>query len=348
MFKVYIMSLVLSFFLSVFFIPFSNYLAKKFEIYDRPSKRKLAFRKLTRWAGFGMFLSFFLCFFILGRFFPELKLLLEYEYNINISYYKETISISRQILGIFFASLIIVTIGTIDDKKGISPSVKFLFQVVVAYCVMDYGVRILGFGLPFSDNFITFPRIVSQIVTILWLCGFMNMINLADGVDGLAGGIVLISSLTFFIISLLQNQKSMNPINYQLVMSSVLSLILCGVVAGFLIYNFYPAKLFMGDTGALFLGLLIGCITITGVIKTGAFLSFVIPVIVSGIPFLDVVSAIVRRIKKKMSIGMADKHHLHHLLLSYGWTEREVVLFFYIISLFLSIISITIVALRKI
>ncbi|MCX7910081.1 MAG: undecaprenyl/decaprenyl-phosphate alpha-N-acetylglucosaminyl 1-phosphate transferase [Endomicrobia bacterium] len=347
MLKIYIICISLSFIFSIFLIPFSNFLAKKFNIYDHPSKRKLKYRKLTRWAGFGMFLSFFLSLIVLLKIFPELKNVLNYNYTINWGDYKETISLSKQLLGIFFASLLVVIVGSVDDKVGISAGVKFLLQVIIAYCAMDYGVRILGVSLPFSDKFIAFPRIVSQVITVIWLCSFMNMINLIDGIDGLAGGIVLISSFTFFIISILQQQVVSSFISNQLALSSILSLALCGTVAGFLLYNFYPAKLFMGDTGALFLGLLIGCITTVGMLKTGAFLSFVIPVIVAGVPFLDVVVAIIRRIKKRVSIGMADRHHIHHILLSNGWTEREVVLFFYVISLFLSIISITIVALKN-
>ncbi|MEN3013619.1 MAG: MraY family glycosyltransferase [Endomicrobiia bacterium] len=347
MFKIYLTGVILSFIFSVFLVPFSNFLAKKFGIYDRPSKRKLKYRKLTRWAGFGMFLAFFLSLVVLIKIFPELKDILNYKYTIDWEEYKETISISKQLLGIFFASLLVVIVGSIDDKFGLSAGVKFLFQVITAYCAIDYGVRILGITFPFNDRFIAFPRIISQIVTIIWLCSFMNMINLIDGIDGLAGGIVLISSFAFFIISVLQQQMISSIISNQLILSSLLSLILCGTVGGFLVYNFYPAKLFMGDTGALFLGLLVGCITTVGTLKTGALLSFVIPVIIAGVPFLDVAMTIIRRIKKKVSIGLADRHHIHHILLSYGWTEREVVLFFYVISLFLSIISISILALRR-
>ncbi|MFN3550525.1 MAG: glycosyltransferase family 4 protein [Endomicrobiia bacterium] len=345
MIKVYLFCFLCAFILSIFLVPFSNFLAKKFSIYDKPSKRKINFRKLTRWGGFGMFLSFFIVVFVISKIFPEVKNILQYKYSLNWGEYQETIFLSKQLLGIFFASLLVVIVGTIDDKFGISPFTKFLLQVIIAYCAIDYGVRILGINLPFQNKFIAFPRILSQIITILWLCGFMNMINLVDGIDGLASGIVLISSLTFFIISILQKQTGI--IAQQMVLSSILSLILLGVVSGFLIYNFYPAKLFMGDTGALWLGFIIGCITTVGVLKTGAVISFVLPMIVAGVPFIDIVLAVIRRIKKGVSIGAADKYHIHHMLLSSGWTEREVVLFFYIISLVLSIFVITIISLRS-
>ncbi len=347
MLKVYFLCLFLPFLLSIFLVPFSNFLAKKFNIYDRPSKRKIKFRKLTRWAGVGIALSFFISLFIVIQLFPEVKKILGYKYTLSWDEYQETVVLGKQLLGIFFGSIIIIILGTIDDKIGISAIIKFLVQVIVAYCVMDYGVRILSINLPFLNKQIVFPRILSQIITILWLCGFMNMVNLADGVDGLAGGIVLISSFTFFIISILQEQTSSQAISGQLVLSAVLSLLLCGSTAGFLVYNFYPAKVLMGDTGALWLGLLIGCITAVGILKTGALISFILPVIVVGVPFVDVVAAITRRIKKGLSISTPDKHHIHHVLLSYGWSEREVVLFFYVITLFLSIIAITLAALKR-
>ncbi|MCS7151555.1 MAG: undecaprenyl/decaprenyl-phosphate alpha-N-acetylglucosaminyl 1-phosphate transferase [Endomicrobia bacterium] len=347
MFKVYVVCFFLSFFFSIFFVPFSNFLAKKLNIYDRPSKRKIKFRKLTRWGGFGIFLSFFLALVAIVKFFPEVNEILKYKYVLTWGDYQETIVLGKQLLGIFFASLITIIVGTVDDRSGVPALVKFLLQIIIAYCVMDYGVRILGITLPFSNKYIVFPRILTQILTVLWICGFMNMVNLADGVDGLAAGIVFIAGLTFFITSILQKQTGAPHIVGQLAISAILSLLLCGSVAGFLIYNFYPAKLFMGDTGALWLGLIIGCITTVGILKSGAIMSFVLPILVAGIPFVDVVAAITRRIKKGEPIGTPDKRHLHHLLLNSGWTEREVVLFFYVITLFLSIISITIVALRR-
>ncbi len=343
--KVYLFSFLFAFILSIFLVPFSNFLAKKFSIYDKPSKRKINFRKLTRWGGFGMFLSFFIVVFVISKIFPEVKNILQYKYNLISGEYQETIFLLKQLLGIFFASLLVVIVGTIDDKFGISPLPKFLLQVIIAYCAIDYGVRIFGINFPFQNKFVSFPRILSQIITVLWLCGFMNMINLVDGIDGLAAGIVFVSSLTFFIISILQKQEGI--LAQQMVLSSILSLILAGVVFGFLIYNFYPAKLFMGDTGALWLGFIIGCITTVGVLKTGAIVSFVLPIIVAGVPFLDVILAIIRRIKKGVNLGLADRHHIHHILLSSGWTEREVVLFFYVVSLVLSIVVITIVSFRR-
>lgn len=345
--KVYILCLFLPFIISIFSVPFSNLLAKKLNIYDRPSKRKIKFKKLTRWGGFGMFLSFFLSLLFVTQIFPEVKEILGYRYTLSWGEYQEVVVLGKQLLGLFFASVLVIIVGSIDDKKGVPPVVKFLVQIIVAYCVMDYGVRVLGINIPFGNKFLAFPRIVSQVVTVLWLCGFMNMVNLADGVDGLAGGIVLISSFTFFIISILQKQVGTPQIQGQLVLSAMLSLLLCGSIAGFLIYNFYPAKLYMGDTGALWLGLVIGCITTVGLLKTGAIVSFIVPVLVAGVPFIDIISAIIRRAKKGIGITTADKHHIHHILLSAGWTEREVVLFFYVITLFLSIIAITIVALKR-
>jgi UDP-GlcNAc:undecaprenyl-phosphate GlcNAc-1-phosphate transferase len=344
MVKIYLFCIITSFVFSLIFVPISNWLAKKFNIYDKPSKRKMNFRKLTRWGGFGMFISFFLTIFLLLKIFPQAKNVFSYKYSLEWGEIKETFVLSKQLLGIFFASILVIVVGTVDDKKGINPLTKFLFQIIIAYCAMDFGVRILGFTIPFKDSFVLLPRILSQVVTILWLCGFMNMVNLADGVDGLAAGIISIAGFTFFVISILQRQTGV--VAQQMVLSAVLSCILVGVSSGFLVYNFFPAKLYMGDTGALWLGFIIGCITTVGVLKTGAIISFVIPIFVVAMPFLDVIVSIIRRIKKGVNIGVADKEHIHHLLLSSGWTEREVVLFFYVITMFLSMLMITFVALK--
>ncbi len=344
MVSIYFFSVIVSFIFTTLFVPATNWFGKKFGIYDKPSKRKINFRKLTRWGGFGMFLSFFLTLFLLIKIFPQIRELFSYRYILQWDEVKETIILSKQLLGIFFASILVIIVGTIDDKKGLNPITKFLFQVIVAYCAMDFGVRILGFNIPFKSEFVSLPRIVSQIVTILWLCSFMNMVNLADGVDGLAAGIILISGITFFAISLLQRQSGV--ISQQMTLSAILSCILIGVAGGFLVYNFFPAKLYMGDTGALWLGFIIGCITTVGVLKTGAVISFVVPIFVVGIPFVDVIVSIIRRIKKGVGIGTADKEHIHHLLLSSGWTQREVVLFFYVVTLLLSVVMITFVAIK--
>jgi UDP-GlcNAc:undecaprenyl-phosphate GlcNAc-1-phosphate transferase len=212
---------------------------------------------------------------------------------------------------------------------------------------MDFGVRISGLTLPVGNRYYQFPIMISQLVTVLWLVGFMNTINLADGLDGLAAGIVMIASGTFFIVCILQKAQTNDLlVARQLQLSGVLSMTLCGASLGFILFNFHPAKVFMGDCGALLLGFLLGSISIIGTLKTTAVISLFVPVIIVALPVFDVILSIYRRLRSGISVGKPDKEHIHHRMLKWGWTHREVVLFTYVITLILSVFTITLTALR--
>jgi UDP-GlcNAc:undecaprenyl-phosphate GlcNAc-1-phosphate transferase len=210
-------------------------------------------------------------------------------------------------------------------------------MIIAAYVAMDYGVRITGIVLPWHGSYFELPLILSQLVTVLWIIGFMNTVNLADGLDGLAAGIVAIASATFFVVALLQGQTGITALAKQLSFSAVMAAALCGACLGFLIYNFNPAKVFMGDSGALFIGFLLAAISAVGTLKSTAVLALFIPIIAVALPIADVALSIFRRLRKGAGIMEPDKEHIHHRLLSYGWTHREVVLLMYIFTLILSI-----------
>jgi UDP-GlcNAc:undecaprenyl-phosphate GlcNAc-1-phosphate transferase len=205
---------------------------------------------------------------------------------------------------------------------------------------MDYGVRISGLTLPFGNSFYEFPKLLAQVLTVFWIIGFMNTINLADGLDGLAAGIVAVASGTFFIVALLQGQTKIVLLSKQLMMAAVLAAGLAGACIGFLLYNFHPAKVFMGDSGALFLGFLLAAISTIGTLKTTAFVSLFIPVTVVALPIMDVALSMFRRMRQGMGLMQPDKDHIHHRLLRFGWSHREVVLLIYVFTLILSIGSI--------
>jgi UDP-GlcNAc:undecaprenyl-phosphate/decaprenyl-phosphate GlcNAc-1-phosphate transferase len=189
-------------------------------------------------------------------------------------------------------------------------------------------------------GYVEFPILVSQIFTLLWLLGFMNAVNLVDGLDGLAAGIAAIASGTFLIVCVLQGDTQVLLFAKQLKLAAVLSAAVFGAAVGFLLYNFFPARVFMGDGGALFLGFMLGAISIIGTLKTSAVLAFLIPVIVVALPVLDVAFAMVRRFRRGQGLMEPDRGHFHHRLLSLGWTQREIVLLVYVISLLLSITAI--------
>jgi UDP-GlcNAc:undecaprenyl-phosphate GlcNAc-1-phosphate transferase len=325
----------------VVFVPFSIWIAKKMNVLDSPDFRKVHRDPVPRWGGLGLALSVFLSVGVLYFFSDRFQAFLTYRHSIYQG--KDlmgVLSLNKQVLGIFFGSLFALGLGMWDDKFSTRASVKLLLQMIAAYIAMDYGVRLSGMALPWGKTFITFPLIVSQIITILWILGFMNTVNLADGMDGLAAGICAIAAGTFLVVAVLQGETQVLWFSKQLKLAGVLSAALLGACLSFLWFNFHPARVFMGDGGALFLGYMLATITVIGTLKTTAFFSLVIPIVVVALPILDVAASIFRRLRGSRRIMDPDKGHLHHQLLRHGWTHREVVLGIYIVTLFLSIFSI--------
>jgi len=312
-------------------VPFSIYLARRFDVMDYPKARKVHRQPLPRWGGIGIYIGFALAMGLLFLF-PAFRELLAYKYK--------SIELFKVFCGVAFGGTLIFVLGAIDDKKSIQALTKLLVMIIASYIAMDYGVRINGLILPWHNTYFEFPLILSELVTVLWIIGFTNTINLADGLDGLAAGIVAIASATFFVVALLQGQTKVMYLAKQLSFSAALAAALCGACLGFLIYNFNPAKVFMGDSGALFIGFLLAAISAVGTLKSTAVLALLIPVVAVALPIVDVALSIFRRMRKGSGIMEPDKEHIHHRLLSYGWTHREVVLLMYIFTLIFSIASI--------
>lgn len=339
MIVIYISIFILAFIGTVFFTPISIWIARKFDVLDYPRARKVHRKPLPRWGGIGIYLGFFIAVVIMYRMSDSFKDLLSYTY--------ETTGLLKQLLGITFGSSLVFMLGLMDDKKPIKAITKLLTMIIAAYIAMDYGVRVHGLAIPFLNTYYRFPLILGQILTVFWIAGFMNTINLADGLDGLAAGIGAIASGTFFIVAFLQGTTQVVFLSKQLTLSAVLAAGLTGSCMGFLIWNFYPARVFMGDSGALFIGFMLAAISVIGTLKTAAVMSIFIPVTVVALPILDVALSMFRRIRKGMGLMKPDKEHIHHRLLSFGWSHREVVLLMYVITLILSIGSILLTVIKK-
>lgn len=280
------------------FVPFSIWLAGKANVLDMPDERKVHGVPVPRWGGLGLALSFFFAVGTVYFFSDSFAKLLSFKQEIfNGPEFVGILSLKKQLLGITFGSAFVLGLGMWDDKFGINAPVKFLLQMIAAYIAMDYGVRLSGIAMPWKNGYVVFPLIVSQVVTILWLTGFMNTVNLVDGLDGLAAGICAIAAGTFLVIAILQGQSHVILFSKQLKLAGVLSAALCGAAGSFLWFNFHPAKVFMGDGGALFLGYMLASITVVGTLKTTAFFSLIIPIVVVALPVLDVASAILRRLR---------------------------------------------------
>jgi UDP-GlcNAc:undecaprenyl-phosphate GlcNAc-1-phosphate transferase len=317
-------------------VPVFMGLSRRFGVMDVPDLRKVHTRPIPRWGGGAIAGGVFLGLGAVSFLVPWFTTLLHFRYPI-----KEKgeivglLSLKAQLTGVLIGSLVCVVLGMWDDRKSLPPVVKLLAQIIAAYIAMMYGVRMAGLAIP-GFGFVTFPLLVSQIVTLFWLLGFMNAINLTDGLDGLAGGICAIAAGTFLFIALLQSDTKVLLYAKQLKLAAVLAAAVSGACLGFLIYNFNPAKVFMGDGGALFLGFMLGAVSIIGTLKTSAVIALLIPVIVVALPIVDVAFALVRRARSGNGLMTADKGHFHHRLLALGWTQREVVLLVYVLTLLFS------------
>lgn len=244
-----------------------------------------------------------------------------------------------KVVGILTGGGLIVMLGIIDDKLALSPKVKMMGQVMAA-AVLVYGfdVKIEYIYSPLGDRWIQFGFWAGPL-TIFWIISFVNVVNFIDGLDGLAAGISSIASLTLLLVSLQQ----------QFTGAIVLTAALAGAAIGFLRYNFNPAKIFMGDAGAMFLGFTLAAVSVHGVLKSAVTVGVVVPVLALALPIFDTAFAIIRRVAAGRSIGEADRDHLHHRLLRLGLSHRNTVLVMWAISawLGLSAVAVTEVSLAQ-
>jgi len=233
-------------------------------------------------------------------------------------------------VGILCGAICILIAGALDDIFGMRPIVKLLAQATSAAVAIAFGVRIAFFKLPFMEGYTYLSMAQSVALTMLWIVGMVNALNLIDGLDGLAAGVSSIAAITLCILTLQHSMLS--------VACSLASI--AGSCIGFLPYNFNPARIFMGDTGAMLLGYLFATFSIAGTVKS-ALAIWLLPVtaIVLGYPIADTVFAMLRRAAKLQPIFKADKSHLHHRLLQHGLSHRQAVLTLYMVSIALCVLA---------
>ncbi|EFR32639.1 glycosyltransferase, group 4 family [Peptoniphilus harei ACS-146-V-Sch2b] len=238
--------------------------------------------------------------------------------------------INKNLIMALIASLIIAISGLYDDKEGLSPKLKFLFQILAAVILIIGGMKIEFFTNPFdSHDALLILNILSIPVTIFWVCGITNTINLIDGLDGLASGVSMICAISMFFITYKMGRYDV----------SLVCALVAGACLGFLPFNFNPAKIFMGDTGALYLGFMLSYISISGFLKQAAILMIFVPVLILGVPVFDTAFAMVRRKLSGKSMVEADKGHLHHRLLKMGLNQRQTVVILYSISAIFGVLA---------
>lgn len=225
-------------------------------------------------------------------------------------------------------------VGLLDDIYQLRPLFKLLVQLLGAGIAIYFGVEISFVSNPF--NGLMPLGLVAIPLTLLWLVGMTNAVNLIDGLDGLATGVTAISAGTLFIVALRTHQLG----------AALIMLALCGTALGFLRYNFNPASIFLGDSGSYFFGFTLAAAAVIGVFKTTLVVALIVPILILGVPIFDTTFAILRRIKNKKNPFTADNKHIHHLLLRAGLNQKEAVMSIYLACLILSAIAL-IMALQR-
>lgn len=299
-----ILPFLATFIMALFFTPLSMKFAHMVNAIDSPeSHRKIHNKPIPRLGGLSIFFAV-----IFGTLFfsnyPTIKL-----------------------IGIILGSTIIVLTGVLDDIYDLSAKTKLALQILAASIVVIFGIRIEIFTNFFGSTDYIALGLLSIPATIFWIVGITNTVNLIDGLDGLAAGTAFIASVVLAYISLINNRYE----------TAVLLIVLAGSTLGFLPYNYNPARVFMGDSGALFLGFYLSIVSVLGAVKGATALAYFVPVLALGLPIFDTSFAILRRFFKNKPIMTADRGHLHHRLLDIGLTHKHAVLILYLISTLLGL-----------
>ncbi len=271
---------------------------------DLPSERKIHAQPIPRLGGIAIYVSLLIAVAIaLFKFLkptPEMK-------------------------GILLGGSIMLAIGIADDIKELSPKIKLMGQLFASATLLVFGLQIEFIGNPFGKELIVLGPLAIP-VTLFWMLTLINTINFMDGLDGLAAGVSFIAAITLFFCALQTGEITV----------AFLTMAIAGSAMGFLTHNFNPASIFMGDSGSMFLGFMLGAITLQGVMKSVVVVSLLVPLMILGVPISDAAFTIVRRLRHNKSLIQADKGHIHHQLLNRGFTHRQTVVIIYIWCILLS------------
>ncbi len=286
-------------------------LAKKTGAVDKPDARKVHKKPVPRIGGAAIFLGFMSAIIltaIMAKFQGEMLF---------------------EVIGLIVSGTLMFLVGIVDDYKNLPAKVKLLGQIVAAaVLVLAFDVRIDFITDPFGDYI--YLEWFAVPATLFWLVGITNTVNLIDGLDGLAAGVSLIAAGTIFLVAMEQN----------FFLITILTAALAGAAFGFLFYNTNPARIFMGDSGSLFLGFMLAGISVIGATKSTTTIALIVPILALGLPILDTTFAIVRRYRGGQPIFKPDKGHLHHRLLNLGFSQRQAVFLMYLFSAILGLSAI--------
>lgn len=312
----HIIGTVIAFILGLFIVPAIISFSEKRGLVDNPGERKIHDHPVPRLGGVSIWICTILSFLAL----------------VVLSYYPHRSLLSPILLG----SSLIFLLGLVDDIYCLQAKFKFSIQLTIAVIVFLLGVKITSVYIPFYGLW-QVPGILSFLATIGWIVGISNAVNFIDGVDGLAGSVITASSVSLGLLC-----AALIPSDFGTV-ASLISFILAGSVLGFLTYNFNPAKIFMGDSGALFCGFLLATLSVMFQMKVQDFRMYV-PLLVLAVPVIDIMFSSLRRIMKGISPFVADAEHIHHKLLKLGLSQNKAVLLLVVFSVFMGWLATLLVA----
>ncbi len=310
----YVLSFLISFVIVYLLIPPLGKLAFRLDFVDKPRKdveRKIHREPIPLTASYAIYIGFAVPYVLFSD---------------------ETLV---QTIAVLAGGLLLLIIGTVDDwyktqGKDFSALPKLIVQLSAAVLVYASGIAFTGFYNPLSGEYVLLPVWLQFILTILWIFGVTTVINFSDGMDGLAGGLSAISAGTLFIVALVKGQNT----------SAIMAIVLVGVAVAYLRYNKPPAKVFMGDAGATFLGFILGVIALDGAFKQATVLSLFIPILALGVPIFDNLFVVTKRFLQGKPIYQADASQAHYRLLRTGMNQKQVVAFLCLISVCFSLTSI--------
>jgi len=278
---------VIAFAIVVLLTPAVGGMARLLGAVDRPDSRRLNRRPVPRLGGLAIFF---------GILVPALAFL----------------DLSSESRGVLLGAAIATVVGAVDDFRGLSPPVKLTGQFVAAAVPPSFGVWIDHFTFPFL-GVVDLPAWVGVPISMLFIVAVMNMVNFLDGMDGLAAGVCAIAGTTYAILALSLGKAD----------PAILSAVVAGACLGFLRHNFFPARIFMGDSGALCLGFILASVSIQGLLKTASTVVLLLPLLVLAVPIIDTSFVVARRVKHNRPIYAADRSHLHHRFLNIGFSQRR-------------------------
>ena len=299
----YVVPFIIALVVSYLLTPGVKKVAIKVGAVDRPNARKVHTHVIPRLGGLAIYIGFMAAVLF-------------------------CVPLHHELIGMLLGCTAIVAIGIWDDICNIPARVKLVGQIAAACIPVAFGIQIEWLTNPFGD-ILVLPEVIAVPLTIFWIIGFTNTVNLIDGLDGLAAGVAFIASISMFLLAVNLNQF----------LPALIIVSMAGAALGFLQYNFNPAKIFMGDTGSMLLGYTLAVSAVLGLVKTAATVALVVPIIALGLPILDTTFAIIRRRMSGVPIFQPDKGHLHHRLLALGMTQKQAVLIMYFVSMILGIVA---------